>query len=236
MPLIAREETVRGIDAVVDKQIAAWESEAKSGQSYPIKPVVTISRQRGTGGSFIARRMAEELDYNMFDRLALSAIADNPDFLRRIVDSLREPQRKLLDEWISGLQSDRPEVENDYFTRLYHSVAAVARHGGIVLVGRACNFILTLQNGFHLRVHAPESFRVQNLVEFSNVDADIAMSAVRESDTERRAFVRENFSYDIDDPNYYDLMVNRAFLGLEESVDLALGAARHKFRALEDAD
>lgn len=227
---------MRGIDAVVDKQIAAWESEAQSGHDNPIKPVVTISRQRGTGGSFIARRVAEELDYNMFDRLALSAIAENPEFLRRTVESLKEPQRQLLDEWISGFQDDRPEVEKDYFTRLYHSVAAVARHGGIVLVGRACNFILTIQNGFHLRVHAPESFRVQNLVEFSNVDEETAISAVRESDTERRAFVRENFSYDIDDPNYYDLMVNRAFLGLEESVDLALSAAKHKFRTLEERD
>lgn len=222
---------MQGIDAVVNRQIETWERAVDSTTESTSKPVVSISRQRGTGGSYVARRIAEELGYNMFDRLALNAIVDNPEFLRRIVNALDENQRRQFDEWIGG-SSARSGSNDDYFRKLHHTVAAIARHGGVVLVGRASNFILTLQTGFHLRVLAPESVRVKNLIEFSNVDDETALEAIRESDTERLAFVKDNFGYDINDPNYYDLIINRAFMGLEEVVKLALAGAHEKFKAM----
>jgi len=214
-----------GIEAVVARQLSVWSG--KSGGESP-KPVITISRQRGSGGSFIARRLTEELDYNFFDKNLLDALTSSDELYNSLMACLPEEERGRIDEWASGPDSIEVGSKAAYFKKLHHAVAAMGRLGGAVLLGRGCNFILTLRTGFHVRIIANEPVRVKKLAQFGGVAEDRSLEACRESDDHRRAYIKEFFGYDIDDRSYYDLVFNRSFFDTDAAVSVIKNAALAK--------
>jgi cytidylate kinase len=53
----------RSLNSMVEEQLVKWKSEITERKAVKAKPgpVITISREPGTGGSEIARRLAEQL-------------------------------------------------------------------------------------------------------------------------------------------------------------------------------
>jgi cytidylate kinase len=229
------------IESLIERQIIKWEvekrlrEEQKRPPDKEILPIVTVSRQRGSSGSFIARRLSEQLGYELADRQVIDIICKNSGFRRRIVETLDEKSRSQLEVWLDGLFHKEYVDSSDYFRALHHTIVALARHGGIVVLGRGGNFVLTLKTGFHLRVVAPESVRVDRLVKFGNLSSDEARDAIRRSDTERASFIKGSFKYDIDNPIYYDLVLNTGLIDVEAAISLAADAARLKFNSLREA-
>ena len=56
------------IETIIDRQIRKWELEKQARERQDVSrdddilPIITVSRQRGSSGSYLARRLAEELD------------------------------------------------------------------------------------------------------------------------------------------------------------------------------
>ena len=230
------------IETLIDRQIKKWEidKEARERAAQPqrkeILPIITVSRQRGSSGSYLARRLAEELNYRLAHKQIIDIMCSDSGFRRRIIEALDEKSKSQLELWVEGLFQGQYVDASDYFKYLYHTVVALARHGGIVVVGRGGNFILTLQTGFHIRVVAPERRRYENIMEYGNVSREVALEAMKDSDTERSHFVKSNFTYDINDPHYYDLVINTGFIDIEDAVKIALEGLRAKMKNLGAAE
>lgn len=224
------------IETLIERQIRKWEieKEAREREAQPqrkgILPIITVSRQRGSSGSFLARRLAEELNYQLAHKQIIDIICSDSGFRRRIIEALDEKSKSQLELWVEGLFQGQYVDASDYFKYLYHTVVALARHGGIVLVGRGGNFILTLRTGFHLRVVAPERRRYENIMKYANVTREVALEAIEDSDSERSHFIRSNFTYDINDPHYYDLVINTGFVDIEDAVKIALEGLKAKIK------
>ncbi len=112
----------------------------------------------------------------------------------------------------------------------------MSRLGGVILMGRGGNFILGPKRGFHMRFVAPKEKRIQNLVTYKKIDAVAAKKMIEQSDATRREYIRKLFNADIDNPLHYDLVVNAAFMDVEELVEVAMKAIRGKFDKLTYLD
>ncbi|MBU1320044.1 MAG: cytidylate kinase-like family protein [candidate division Zixibacteria bacterium] len=226
------------IEVLIDRQIKKWELEKKAREeqaapkSKEVLPIITVSRERGSSGSFLARRLAEEFDFQLAHRQVIDIICSNSGFRRRVVEALDEKTKSQIESWVEGLMHDHYVDSSDYFKHLHHTIIALARHGGLVVIGRGANFVLTLQTGFHIRVVAPERRRVERIMEFANVDKKAAQEAVAKSDEERAEFIKNGFGYDINDPHYYDLVINTGFIDIEDAVKIAIKAIGAKFEKL----
>lgn len=226
------------IETLIDRQIMKWEAERKASEETEssaqqvILPIITVSRQRGSSGSYLARKLAERLSYEYTHRHVIDIICRDSGFRRRVIESLDGKTRSQIELWIEGMLHDQYVDASDYFKYLYHTITALAQHGGIVLVGRGGNFVLTLQTGFHLRVIAHERRRTERIMKFANVDEKTAIDAINDSDREREEFIRSNFNKDINDPNYYDLVINTGFIDVEDALDVAIEAINAKYNML----
>lgn len=226
------------IEVLIDRQIKKWELEkkAREEQQAPkqkeVLPIITVSRERGSSGSFLARRLAEEFEFQLAHRQVIDIICSNSGFRRRVVEALDEKTKSQIESWVEGLMHDHYVDSSDYFKHLHHTIIALARHGGLVVVGRGANFVLTLQTGFHIRVVAPERRRVERIMEFANLDKKAAQNAIDKSDEERAEFIKDGFGYDINDPHYYDLVINTGFIDIEDAVQIAIEAIGKKFEKL----
>jgi len=225
------------IDAIINRQLLRWELEKKQATEKPAAKapppqVVTVSRQAGSRGTFLASRLADELGFTRLHRETIDAICQTSGYRRRIVENLDERFRGDLDVMVEGMITGQSVDHGDYARHLFQVVLSMARLGGVVLVGRGGNFILGPRRGFHIRVVAPREQRIVNLVTYKSVTREVAASEADRVDRERKELIAKLFDRDIDDPRHYDLVINLAFIELEAMVEPTIAAIRSKLARL----
>jgi cytidylate kinase len=230
-------------DALLDRQLRRWELERQSARAgrapaaafVPQQPIVTVSRQHGSAGARLAARLAERFDYTLLHRGLIDTICATTGHQHRLLASLDEHTRSELTAWVTSLIAGQAVDASDYVRALLETVRAVARLGGVVVVGRGANFIVGPDEGFHLRVVAPREQRVRTVAARRGVSPHEAEREVDASDRERAAFIRKVYHRGIDDPLGYDLIVDLGALDEDTAFETVVTAAHGKFRALRAA-
>jgi cytidylate kinase len=185
---------------------------------------ITISRKMGTNGSQIARRVARELGYRLYDTEAINETARDMGILES-VQAVDEKAPTLFQR----LFSQRPTV---YYDRLHSVIYELARRGDAVFLGRGSHILLKAFGcALHVRVTASSDMRVRTLMA-RGFNREAALAAMKRTDDERGGFIRAAFGVDWESPDLYDLVLNMDKL----SVELAAGAVVHVARSSEIAE
>jgi cytidylate kinase len=214
---------------MVDAQVQRWLGERKRVGAPPAAPppVVTISREFGAQGAAVARLDADRLAFAFWNRELLGAIAAHAHVDAAAMERFDEHHPSALAETVSGLIPGPSRVgQLDYARELTVVVRDIVARGGAVLVGRGLNFMLDPSRGVRVRVVAPLEQRVRALAEREHLSLDSARAAIAEADLDRRAFVRDLYGRDIDDPTGYDLWINTGTVTLETAAELIVSAVR----------
>jgi cytidylate kinase len=204
----------------VEEQIAKWHltrSEQKKAAVQP-GPVITVSREPGSGGSEIARRLARDLDMDLIGAQIIQQVAERAEMTEKVIESLDEKTVKMRDMWLASLFRTRHLWPDEYLQHLTKVIGTIGKQGNSVIVGRGANFILPPEETFRLRLIAPREIRIQNVMRERAVDFETAERYVFKTEGDREAFLRKHFHADWEDPIYYDLVVNTGNIGLEGSV------------------
>jgi cytidylate kinase len=221
------------IEAIIDRQFRLWERRQVQVQSSPEqKPqprqIVTVSRETGSRGSYFASRLALRLGYQRIHREVIDEICASSGYRKRVIESVDGKARSDLEMMVEGLLTGQSVDMGDYARHLYRVILSMSHLGGVVLVGRGGNFILGPMRGFHIRFVAPRERRIANLIDYKQMKRLDAEESIDQSDRERRAFVRKLFDADINDPQHYDLVINSAYIDVEELVATTELAVRGK--------
>ena len=165
--------------------------------------VITISREFGSEGDAIARKVAQALDYHFVDQKFIGTILTQygyvefdkefsslPTFWERF-DAQREKQRDVMANMLNQV------------------IQAVAHHGHVVILGRSGFEVL---GGFadviHVRLQAPFPVRVGRVMEQQGLSFEQAEIAVKKSDKTRVAFVEEFYKVTCDSIHAFDMVLN----------------------------
>ncbi len=179
---------------------------------------ITFTRKMGTNGSEIARRVANELQYSLYDTEAIENTAREMGFLKD-VQEVDEKMPSLFQR----LFSHRPEV---YLDRLNAVIYELASRGNAVFLGRGSHILLReFKCALHIRVTASLEKRIQNLEE-RGFQREVAIKAIHKSDHERAAFIKFAFGVDWDAPELYDMVLNMDTLTVDLAADIVLHMAR----------
>jgi cytidylate kinase len=226
-----------GIHQIIDRQLKRWDMEARArreaeeqrpGRPPAVRPWVTISRSFGSGGGEVARRLAETLGYEIFDREILEVLMHEGRFRAAILESLDERDRSSLDLWVEGLVRGRMVDKQEFHRRLTGVLGAIALHGHAIIIGRGANFVLDGSRGLHTRIVAPFTQRAETISRLRGIPYGEAEKLVRQTDEDRAGYIRSYFHRDIEDPLGYDLILNTAAIGVETAVGLIERALRQK--------
>jgi cytidylate kinase len=221
----------RSIEQLIEEQAHRWRLHQMERPAETRRPAIALSRQHGSGGEVLARRLAETLDLEVFDREIIQRIAAKTQLREQAVTALDERDRAVIDEWLAPFAAERYLTHYDYLHHLIGVVAAIARRGGAVIVGRGAHLLLRPGEALRVRVVAPPEARVAAVAEEEGLSERAAGQRIEAVESERRGFLRHYFRADFDDPAQFDLVVNSAVLGLEG----ALASVRAAFTALAGA-
>lgn len=215
----------RPIELLVEEQACRWQLGCvPPAPVAPARPVVTISRQLGAGGTCLARRLADELGLELFDREIIHRIAASAHASERIVATLDERDRETLTDWLAAVASENYLSLPTYRDHLTRVVTDIAWQGGAVILGRAAHLILGPERALRVMVVAPLQVRVAEIAAREGLSPHDAQSRIASVEAERRAFLTRHFRAELGDPTAFDLVVNTAVLGIEGSLDAVRSA------------
>jgi len=217
----------RSLTALIEDQARKWELNQKKKFSQTIRPVIAVSRLPGSGGWFLAQRVAQELKMEYWDRQIIEEVAKSAKVSKRMIKSLDEQNRSMLDDWIDSL-GDRNVWAYEFMEHLTKVIGAIGAHGNAVIVGRGASHILPPEACLQVGVTAPLEVLVNNVSTFFKVSKEEARQRVLTVESERIAFMKKYFNRDVLDPNYYDVVINTQFLNLDEASKIIIAAYESK--------
>ncbi len=218
----------RSVLQIIDEQVKRWEILRREKKEEPGIPVITISREPGSGGRLVAEGIAERLGLDLFHREVIQRMAESTDISTRVLETLDEKGLSVLEDLISEIVSERHLWPDQYLKHLMKVIGTIGKHGRAVIVGRGASFILPREGRFSVRIVAPLEVRVQNVARTFNVSVEEARRRVIRTESERRAFTRKYFYADIADPMNYDLVINTWQQSIDGAVAAVIGAVERQ--------
>ncbi|MGC9394920.1 MAG: AAA family ATPase [Anaerolineae bacterium] len=209
-------------------------------------PVITISRQYGSSGDAIAKRVCEALGYSYFDKNLMAQVAsetsisesDVVDFsedtykMRGFLDRLLGRRRSAADAWTNSAAQGALPVEALDEARsvnlIKETIIGAHRHDNVVIVGRGGQAILREHPGvLHVRIVAPLGARVLRVQSTENVSLDEATARVNRRDEAARAYLERFHDIDWDNPLLYNLIINTGKWESEGAAQIIINALGH---------
>lgn len=216
----------RSLDSMVEEQLKKWKSETMERKAIKAKPgpVITISREPGSGGSEIARRLADTLKKDLVGAQIIQKIAESADMSMKVVESLDEKEIKRRDHWLTSLFENRHLWTDQYLFHLTKVIGTFGRQGNVIIVGRGAQYILPPEDTFRLRFIAPMEIKIMNVMRDYSSSRQEAEKYVIKTDSDRRAYLRKYFNADVTDPSHYDMVINTGKFGIDGSVEAVVAA------------
>lgn len=208
--------------------------------------MVTVSREFGSGGGDLAKRLADRLRWRLVDR----------DLVRAVAERLGVPEAEVAerDEHVEGMAErvgayladafpelllpppPRPPVDHRTVRTLVEATLRdSAESPPLVVVGHGAQCIFAGRPGtLHVRVWVPLEERVRRIAERLGLGEEDARTRTLEEDAARREYLRRHYGIDIAAERHYDVIVNAGRIGPDEAAE-ALAALVRASRSGEGA-
>jgi cytidylate kinase len=187
--------------------------------------IITVSREVGSGGNEIARKVAQILEAPLIDQDAVTratglagvneAVLNDPDKLRSAVEQivpqlLRYPRPPELEQPNPGVTAI-PPFDSAPFRRFVEAMLKRIAESGrtAVILGYAAQVTLRDAPGvFHVFVCAPPAMRATYLSRLDEFSRESVAQIIQKSDQERLGIFKRYFDVDWRNPELYHLIVN----------------------------
>ena len=222
----------RSIEQIIEEQVQRWKitrtEEKKKDERIS---VITISREAGSGGNILAKRLSDQLEFDLFYQDFIQYMAESAQVSVRFIETLDEKGASVLEEWISSIVDKRHLWPDRYLQHLMKIIGTIGKHGRAVIVGRGANFVLPPEQRLSVRVIAPLKTRLLNVSQEFSVSVDKARPRVLKTESNRKAFIKKYFNDNIGHPLNYDLIINTGTLSIDDAVNAVSGALSQLNRA-----
>ena len=195
------------------------------------KCIITISREFGSGGRTIGRRVAEKLGIPFYDKELVDQIATESGFAPNFVEEHGEhaPGKTLFSYAFSS--HGVPGVLNglsaaDFlWTIQCNVIMQLAEQGSCVIVGRNADYILKdRKDCLHVFVHADMDYRAGRIVRLYGDSEKSPAKRLEEKDKRRRINYQHYTGGTWGMAQNYDLCLNSSTLGEDRCVKMIIDA------------
>ncbi len=205
-------------------------------------PIVTISRQYGSGGSDVAERVARALGWHLYDNAVVDEVAVRLGISPAEVSAREERMPSLAERLASAISLSAPEMmptvgdaalppsEERIVEVTGRVMQEAVQAGPAVIVGRGAQCLLaTRSDAIHVFCYAPLDALAAYAVTNLGVKLDEARRKVTEMNARSEEYVKRHWKRDWRDVANYHLCVNTAWLGLDGAAELITQVARERF-------
>lgn len=183
--------------------------------------IITISREFGSGGRTIGRRVAEALGIPCYDSELLQEIALKSGFDEQYIEEAGEHMSK---GFLSSAFSNRSfgPTNEDYLWQIQCSlITEIAEKGSCVIVGRCADYVLQNKaDCLKVFIHADMQFRADRIVTIYGERDETPEQRIRDKDKRRAAYHRFYTDMKWGDAKNYHITLNSGIIGIDRCVEI----------------
>ena len=194
------------------------------------KKFITISREFGSGGNIIGKKLADKIGAKYYDKNLLDEIAKESGYSREMIE---EDEKKAKNSFLYSLTNafgavgygpDTLSIKEKFFIAQFEYITKLAEsEENIVIVGRCADYVLRNHyNNTDVFVYAPKETRLKRIVEEYGISEKEAEKALEDVDKARENYYKYHTGRKWGQPSNYNLAINTGYISLDNAVDLIL--------------
>lgn len=221
-------------------------------------PVITISREVGASGTYIALKLAEAIGGTCYDQQIIHEIAEKMGknrnqledfdqnsynrvgvFFQEALASIAQGGMVFHPFGIGPLDWDSAEMfttyprdtfqEKDYYDVLTQVVKEIAEQPNSVILGRGASQILKGRtDALHIRIVADTADRINRLIKEQEIDQKKAEDLISGKDAAASNFIYDFFDAEINDPHQYHMLLNTSRIEPDRCIKLILAILKNQ--------
>ena len=185
------------------------------------KKVITISREFGSGGRTIGRKVAEKLGIPCYDAELIQKIVEKSGY---DADYVKEKGEDAPGGWFSTFLADRTRGETNqdklwnYQTQV---ITELADKESCVIVGRCADYILRARaDCLTVFIHASLEKRTARIIQEYGAKEESAEKQVKDKDKRRTAYYQFYTDMKWGDARNYHVCLDSGELGIEKCAEI----------------
>ena len=195
------------------------------------KNVITISRQFGSGGRTVGRRLAERLGVPFYDKELVNQVADETGFDVSFIEENGEfsPSKSIFS---FAMSQGIPIMQNglsmsDFIFCVQRQVILKLAEQPCVIVGRGADYILKdREDCFNVFIHADVQSRAERIVKLYGESEKRPEQRLADKDKKRKIYYKHYTDREWGDAKNYDICLNSGKIGIDKCVELILDAIK----------
>ena len=186
--------------------------------------IITISREFGSGGRTIGKKVAEKLGIPCYDAELIHKIAQQSGFSENYIKDAGEytPGGFLASAFAN--RSMGPTNEDYLWKIQYQIITELAEKGPCVIVGRCADYILKDKaDCLNVFIHADMQYRAERIVREYGEREESPEQRLRDKDKRRAAYHRFYTNMKWGHAQNYHLCLDSGVLGIDKCVEVIAG-------------
>ena len=203
--------------------------------------VITISREVGSGGRTIGRKLAAKLGVRFSDKELVDALQKKLNLTESSIEELKGKKKRWLDDFIqmvapvpmSGMLVDGDSdyiseynlslTVNDVFEAEREILNGIADQGSCVIAGRSGFFVLKGRpNKVDILITASRDKRIARIMEKQNLSRQKAEEVIDSVDKARDNYVKRYTGQSRYDARNYHIVLNMDYITEDQAVAMIL--------------
>lgn len=203
--------------------------------------VITISREVGSGGRTIGRKLAEKLGVRFSDKELIDSLQAKLNLSPKSIEELKGKKKRWMDDFIqmvapipmSGLlvNGDSDYISeyntslnvNDVFEAEKEILKGIADEGSCVIAGRSGFFVLKDRpNKVDVLITASRENRIARIMSKQGLSREKAQDVIEKVDNARDNYVLRYTGQSRYDARNYHIVLNMDYLTEDKAVDIIM--------------
>ena len=182
--------------------------------------IISISREFGSGGHDIARKLSEDLGLKLYDRKILDDIASEKNINVEVLEKFDERPRRIMNSRRVGAYSN--SMEEILADMQFEYIREKANSGGsFIVVGRCAETVLKDHEGLvSIFVLADKEWKMGRVMKKYSLNEEEAVIKMARHDRKRKKYHNRHSDFKWGDSRNYDLCINSTRLGIEKTAIL----------------
>lgn len=180
--------------------------------------IVSISREYGSGGHEIAKKIADDLGLKFYDKGMLDEIASHMNVKVEVLEEYDEkPRNRIFTRRVgnhtNSMEEILAEIQFDFIKN------KADKGESFVIVGRCSETVLENYDSLiSIFIGGDKKCRIKRIMDMFNLSEADAKAKIAKKDMLRKKYHNRHSDYKWGDSRHYDICINSSPLGVDGTV------------------
>ncbi len=191
--------------------------------------IIAVGREYGSGGHFVAEKIAKDLGIAYYDRSILENISEEKNIRIEYLEKYDEKNRKVLfSRTVNGYSNSIEEIVAEMQFEYLRKKADEGE--SFVIVGRCADALFRGDERLvSVFVLADKEDKIKRVQEFHNLDRTKATFKMAKHDKYRKNYHNRHSDVKWGDSRGYDLCINSSKLGIDKTAEIIEVFVKERF-------